>query len=231
MAQRTDRVEIVHGVPKIVRFSGWERVGHLVHLLSFITLALTGLFLYMPSLAAFAVGEAGLASRMIHRIAAIIFLVNPLLYAIFDSGNFASSLRQAFKWTKDDVAWFSKGLPAYWTGNKSGLPAQDKFSTGQKLNAIIQSIALIVFAITGLGMWLGKTVMPAGLFQTFVVLHDIAMLFAVGFFLIHFFMGVINPFTRAGASSIVDGYMSVEDAKAEHKAWFDKDIRNKGSII
>lgn len=230
MAQRTDRVEMVRGVPKIVRFSSWERFGHLVHLLSFITLALTGLFIYVPGLAAFTIGDAGEVSRMIHRIAAVIFLANPILYALFDTGNFLNSLGQAFKWTKDDMAWFGKGLGSYWTGKKEGMPPQGKFSTGQKLNSMVQTIALVIFAITGLGMWFAKTSIPSGVFQAFVVIHDIAMLFAVGFFLIHFFMGLVNPFTRAGASSIVDGYMSIEDAKAEHKTWFDKEVKNKGAI-
>lgn len=231
MAKRTDRVVMVRGVPKVVRFSGWERFGHLVHLFSFLTLALTGFFLYMPFLSAYAVGEAGGLSRMIHRIAAVVFMVNPLVYLIFDASGFFSSLGQVFRWTKDDFSWLtSGGFGSYWTGKKKGLPPLGKFGPGQKLNGLVQVIAFIVFAVTGLVMWFGKEAAGIGLFQTMVVLHDLAMLFAVGFFLAHFFLGVINPFTRVGASSIVDGLMTVEDAKAAHERWFEEGVRNKELI-
>ncbi len=231
MAQRADRVVIVRGVPKIVRFSGWERFGHLVHILSFLILALTGLFLYMPSLAAFTIGEAGELSRLIHRVAAVVFMVNPVIYLFFDTSRFTGSLKRIFSWTEEDTKWISSGgFKSYWTGRKKGLPPSEKFTPGQKINSMIQIIAFFVFAITGLVMWFGKEAVGLGLFQTMVVLHDLAMLFAVGFFLIHFFMGVINPVTKVGAFSIVDGLMNVEDAREEHGLWFDKEVKNKELI-
>ena len=68
----------------IARFSGTERVVHLLYLVCFLTLAGTGLIFYLPQLGIYAAGEVGLLNRLIHRMAAVVLMACPLLYLVFD---------------------------------------------------------------------------------------------------------------------------------------------------
>ncbi|MBI4770492.1 MAG: hypothetical protein HY784_08815, partial [Chloroflexi bacterium] len=130
MAQITaGKIVVRRGERRVVRFSAVERGTHLLHILSFFTLVITGLSLYVPQFSAFAIGPAGEAVRLIHRLAAVLFMAAPLIYMIFDPAGFKSSLRTILSWGPQDQEWRRTALRAggvYWTGDRTGIPPQGR---------------------------------------------------------------------------------------------------------
>jgi len=205
------KLVVRRGERRVVRFSAAERGAHLLHIVSFLTLVITGFSLYLPQLSAFAVGAAGEATRLIHRLAAVIFMVAPVLYLILDAGGFTSSLRTILKWGPEDGEWLRTALRtggAYWTGDRSGIPPQGRYNTGQKLHGLVQFVAFWIFVVTGLIMWFGVASVSPGLFQLSVIAHDITMLIAVGYFMIHLYLTLFHPMTRIHINAMVDGTLA-----------------------
>lgn len=205
---------------RIVRFTGVERFVHLLTLVAFVTLAGTGAILFLPQLGPWAAGEGGQLNRVVHRIAAVLLVLSPVLYLVLDARNFGGSVRRMLTWRRTDLAWFATALKYYWTGNRAGIPPQDKFNSGQKLNALLQTIALVVFTVTGALMWLWPAALSASAFRWSIVLHDVAFVVAMGAFLLHLYLVLFHPLTRQHVNSMVDGTIDEESAAALYPVWY-----------
>ncbi len=203
----------------VVRFSASERLAHWLQFLAFSVLLVTGLFIYAPALQAFAVGRAGEASRVLHRISAIVFMISPLIYLVGNPSAFFSSLREAFSWSANDRTWLSKAISYYTNGEVSDMPAQGKYNGGQKLNAVVQIVAFLVFVITGLIMWFGKGSVSPGLFAFSVLLHDLAVIGAVCLVMLHVYLVAIHPLTRESITAMFEGIVSRDYAQEHHAKW------------
>jgi len=207
----------------IKRFSASERIAHWLQFLAFTVLLGTGGFLYMPALQAFAIGPAGEAARVAHRVAAVVFMLCPLVYLIGDSKGFFGSLRDTFTWGADDFKWLKLAWRFYTQGTDAdGIPPQGKYNAGQKLNALVQITIFILFTVTGLIMWFGHGTIPAGLFLWSVVIHDLSVTAALGFFALHLYLVAIHPFTREAITSMFEGVVTREYAKEHHTKWYEQ---------
>jgi formate dehydrogenase subunit gamma len=100
------------------------------------------------------------------------------------------------------------------------MAPQDRFNTGEKLNAVVIILGSVVFAITGLLMWFGKGFLPTGLFQAMVISHDVAMIVTVCMFIVHFYLAVIHPLMWAGLVSMRFGVTSASYAQEHHALWY-----------
>lgn len=207
---------------QVVRFSAAERFLHLLYLAAFLTLAATGLVLYLPQFQGYTLGEAGLLSRLLHRIAAVALMASPLLYVLLDRRNCRDSLRRILSWGRADREWFRTGLRYYWTGERTGMPPQGKFNTGQKLHALVQVVAFAVFVATGLVLWVWAAATPPLLFRVSVILHDLAFLVSSGFFLLHVYLALIHPLTRPHVGAMVDGTIPEADARTLYPIWHEE---------
>lgn len=207
---------------RVVRFSAVERLVHALYLLAFLTLAATGLVLFLPQLGGLTVGEAGQLNRLVHRLAAVALMAAPVVYLLFDWPNARASLRRVLTWGPADRQWFRAAPRYYWTGDRTGIPPQGKFNTGQKLHALVQLSAFTVFVATGLVMWLWAAGAPPLLFRTSVILHDLAFVASAGFFLLHLYLSTIHPLTRQHIGAIVDGTIPEADARALYPLWHEE---------
>lgn len=213
----------------VVRFKAPERLAHWLHFMAFTALLGTGLFLYVPGLRAFTIGDAGIAARLSHRIAALVFMLSPLIYLVFSPAEFFESLRALFKWGADDFAWL-RGAWAYYTyGRKAQLPPQDKYNAGQKLNALTQFIAFGVFVVTGLLMWFGKGLVSVDVFRWVVILHDLAVIATTSMFVLHLYLVGIHPLTRESITAMVEGSVTEAYAKEHHSLWLERVLPPKKS--
>ncbi|NOZ06314.1 MAG: hypothetical protein GXP41_08200 [Chloroflexi bacterium] len=203
----------------VVRFSSSERLAHWLQFVAFSALLVTGLFIYMPALQAFTVGRAGEASRVLHRISAVVFMIAPLIYLVGNPSAFFSSLRDAFSWSADDRAWLSKAVAYYTNGEVSDMPPQGKYNGGQKLNAVVQIVAFVLFVVTGLIMWFGKGSVSPGLFAFSVILHDLAVIAAVSLVMLHVYLVTIHPLTRESITAMFEGIVTREYAQEHHAKW------------
>ncbi|MFQ5612733.1 MAG: formate dehydrogenase subunit gamma [Anaerolineae bacterium] len=208
----------------VKRFSASERVAHWLQFLAFIVLLGTGGFLYMPALRAFAIGPAGEAARLSHRVAAVVFMISPLIYLIGDPKSFFGSLRDAFSWGSDDIKWLRLAWQYYTKGSEVEIPPQGKYNGGQKLNALVQIILFVLFTVTGLILWFGPTLpaVSSAVFLWSLVLHDLSVIVAVAFFLLHLYLVAIHPFTREAIISMFEGVVTREYAQEHHTKWYEE---------
>ena len=204
----------------IPKYSAMERVFHWGHTVAFLLLAMTGMVLFFPFLGPLAQGASGEFTRLLHRAAAIAYGALPLIYIILEPRRVWMSLKSVFKVGRFDIEWVKGMIPYYMFGRHEAMAPQDRFNTGEKLNAVVIILGSVVFAITGLLMWFGKGFVPIGVFQAVVILHDIAMIVTVCMFIVHFYLAVVHPLMWAGLVSMRYGVTSAAYAQEHHALWY-----------
>lgn len=219
----TSEVVTIRWIPK---YTLLERTMHWLHAATFIPLALTGMILYFPFLQPLAQGLAGQLMRLIHRGAAVIFGLLPIIYLIIQPRRLLMNLRE-FMFDKEDIGWLKGAFSYYLLGRHTDMPPQGRFNTGEKLNGVIMVLSWITFGITGLVMWFGKGVVPPTLFHWMVILHDLAMIASVCMFLVHLYLAVAHPLMWAGMVSMRFGVTSADYAAEHHAKWYYGEKRAK----
>ena len=99
----------------IQRHSLLTRVTHGVCAIGCVLLAITGVFVFVPSLGGGIMGgDFTYAMRMLHRVLAIPFMLVPIIAVIMSPKGFVHLITQDVfgKWDKDDVLWALK-FPFY----------------------------------------------------------------------------------------------------------------------
>lgn len=203
----------------IPKYTLVERTMHWLHTATFVPLALTGLILYLPFLQPLAQGGAGQLLRLIHRVAAVLFGLLPILYLIIQPRRLLMSLRE-FLFDKEDIGWLKGAFGYYLLGKHAAMPPQGRFNTGEKMNGMIMVLSWITFGITGLVMWFGKGIVSTTLFRWMVVFHDLAMIASVCMFLVHLYLAVAHPLMWAGLVSMRFGVTSADYAAEHHARWY-----------
>jgi len=202
---------------EIEKYARATRVLHHVHTAAFIILFLTGLILFLPQLSFLA---AGSWTRIIHRIAAVFFIVAPLLYLLVRPDKAVNAVKEAFQWGNGDLGWLKAAPRYYFLSDEAGMPPQGHMNTGQKLWWLIVVVFSGIFVVTGLVMWFLKTVAPAALFQWMVFVHDVAFIVTSAMLFVHVYLGVVHPMMSGAWQSIWKGTVTSEYAKSHHGLWY-----------
>jgi formate dehydrogenase subunit gamma len=203
----------------VERFKLRSRWLHWIIVAAFLTLGITGLFLYVPQFGP--VAQDGF-TRIIHRIAAVLFIAAPVLYFLISPRSTLHFLKEVFTWGSDDIKWLKAAPDYYFGGDESRMPPQGGMNTGQKLYALVVVVGGIGFLVTGLIMWLGKGSVSSGVFLGTVLLHDLLFIGVGSFMLVHFYLGVIHPRMTESMRSMINGKVTVEYAKSHHGKWYNK---------
>ena len=182
-----------------------------------LVLALTGLFLWFWGGAA----EGG-ASRVIHRVAAAVFVLAPLLYLLANPKTTLSFVMEAFKWGKEDLEWVKAAPDYYFGGPEEKMPPQEHINTGQKMWWAIALASGVLFVITGIAMWFFPP--PA---SWAVILHDIAFIASASMFLVHVYLSAVHPRMSESMRSMLTGKISEEYAKSHYGKWYDRVAKGK----
>jgi formate dehydrogenase subunit gamma len=204
----------------IPKYTLLERFLHWGHTVTFLALAMTGMILFFPFLRPLARGEGGYLIRLVHRAMAVLYGALPLIYVILEPRRAWMSLKSVFRVSRYDIEWVKGMIPYYMFGRHEAMAPQDRFNTGEKLNAVVIILGSIVFAITGLLMWFGKGILHIGAFQAMVALHDLAMIVTVCMFIVHFYLAVVHPLMWAGLVSMRFGVTSATYAQEHHALWY-----------
>ena len=220
----TSNVLAIRWVPK---YTTLERFLHWMHTLMFIPLATTGFILFVSWLQPLAQGEAGLSVRLIHRIAAVIFAGVPILYAVLQPRRVMMHVREFASFSRYDLLWLKAAFPYYVLGRHEKMPPQPRFNTGERLNGVVTTLGSIVFVITGLPMWFLRGLMPAGLYQGLMVVHDLAFIATFTMFMVHFYLAVIHPLMWQSLVSMRYGVVSESYAREHHAMWYYGERRAK----
>ncbi|MFH1028572.1 MAG: cytochrome b/b6 domain-containing protein [Pseudomonadota bacterium] len=203
----------------ILKYTFVERLLHWAHTISFIPLVVTGLVLYLDFLQPLAQGEAGLWMRLVHRLAAILYIMEPLIYAILQPRRLWLHIKE-FSFERDDIGWIKNAFGYYVMGRHADMPPQGRFNTGEKINGMMMILTWILFVGTGLIMWFGKGIVPTNLFHLMVIVHDLTMIAAVCMFLVHFYLAVAHPLMWAALVSMRFGVTSATYAAEHHAKWY-----------
>jgi len=211
-----------HEVEKFKVRSRWL---HWIVVASAFTLAITGLFLYVPQWGI--VAQDGW-TRLIHRIASVLFIAAPALYILATPRGSLSFLKTTLSWGKDDVEWLKVAPDYYFGGDEDKMPPQPEMNSGQKLFALAAIACTLGFIITGAIMWFAKGSVPASVFQWSVFVHDVCFIVGGSFTLLHLYLGAIHPRMTESLRSMITGKVSVEYAKSHHGKWYNEVAEKEG---
>jgi formate dehydrogenase subunit gamma len=210
-------------VKEVERYSKATRYLHWTHAVSFTLLILTGLILFVPALGFLAEDSW---TRLIHRIAAVMFVIAPMIYIPLNWNRSSHGIKEAFKWGWDDIKWLKAAPRYYFLCDEDIMPPQGHMNVGQKLWWLIVLVFGSVFIVTGGIMWFAKNLAPPGLLQWAVIIHDVSFIVTILMFFVHIYMSVVHPLTRPlkGGSwdSMVSGKMSSDFAKSHYGKWYEE---------
>jgi len=220
-----------------VRFSLTQRVMHLVMILSFFTLAITGMTLKF-SYSAWAVvisralGGFGVTG-VLHRIAAVTLM-----------GLFAYHLWQVYKMKiKSDESWFkfifSKDSMMFnlndikqfwqhflWFIHKGERPKYGRFTYWEKFDYFAVFWGVVVIGSTGLMLWFPTfftRFLPGWMINVATIVHSDEALLATAFiFTIHFFNTHFRPDKFPMDPVIFTGRMSLEELKHDKPGEYER---------
>ena len=212
----------------IERYSRATRYLHWIHAASFTLLLLTGLILFMPGLGFLAEDSW---TRVIHRIAAVVFVLAPAIYAPLNWKKAKQGIKEALRYGREDIKWFLAAPRYYFLCDEEAMPPQGHMNTGQKLWWLIVLVFGSVFAVSGGIMWFAKTSAPKALLQWSVISHDVAFIVTLAMFMVHIYMSVVHPLTRplnkGSWGSMVTGRMSADFARAHYGRWYEESRKEK----
>jgi formate dehydrogenase subunit gamma len=200
--------------PRLVqRYLRAQRLIHWIGVASFLTLLATGIALLFPPLTFLA---AGGLSRLVHRIAAIPFVVLPVAYAVLLPRQTKELLTDTFRYTREDVAWFRR-MPAYMLGRTQGLPPQGRLNAGQKLHHASTFLMFVTVSVSGFLLWFGKGRLGADGLALAAIGHDLSMLGLSVLMIGH----VYFTFLYDALSAMRTGLVTEQYARMEHPKWLE----------
>ena len=214
-----------HGVERLARFDGNERLLHWANAVLFGVLMVTAAALYLDPLAAL-IGRRATV-RQIHVIAGLALPV-PILAALV--GPWRAALRRDWaelaRWDAGDRRWLRSGGRAYGDGPPGPsdharhvlrFRAHGKFHPGQKLNAAATLGFIGVLLGTGAIMrWFGPFPLAWRTGATFV--HDWTAIVAVVVVAGHIRMALAD---RPAMSSMIRGWVPADWARQHRPKWFE----------
>jgi len=204
---------------EVERYRKPTRVLHWIHSGAFVLLFLTGLVLFIPQLGFLAQDSV---TRVIHRVAAVIFVIMPLIYLFANWKASWKSIKEAFTWGSADIGWLKAAPRYYFLGDERSMPPQGHMNTGQKMWWFLVIVFSTIFIITGFIMWFFKTSAPPALLQWTVFVHDIAFIVTGAMLFVHIYLGVIHPLMTEAWGSMARGKVSAEYAKKHYAKWYDE---------
>jgi formate dehydrogenase subunit gamma len=154
----------------------------------------------------------------IHRISGMWLTVLPLWAVVTHRGDvrvYLENVREAFRWTLDDLKWLMLSGPAA-LSSRVTLPPQGKFNAAEKINFMTVMATYPLYIVTGVLIWLPGVPLAAWL------LHFSMAVMATPLLLGHVFMATVNPETRAGLSGMFSGFVSREWAKHHYRRWYEQ---------
>ncbi len=222
----------------IQRHSLLTRVTHGVVAIGCIVLAVTGLFVFWPTLGGSIMGgDFTHAMRMLHRIVAVPFILVPI-YALLKSPSGAAHLLKEDifgKWDKDDYAWAMK-FPLYlFAPSKVHMPPQHHVKSAQRLADGALLFFCVIMTLSGLVLWLKTGLLPNGGLkvdfsaETMLwarLIHDVFFFLTTFVGIAHIYLGagIFQPYRGTYRIMFGDGKVSESDAAYHWGYWANEEI-------
>lgn len=228
---------------KVERFSRFNRVLHVLMIVSFISLALTGMTLKFSY-----TGWASFLARLfggyesagyIHRFAAVI------MFGIFFAHIYDLTRRKkqefgtwrallfgphTMLFTKQDFRDFVASVK--WFLNKGPRPQYGRWTYWEKFDYFAVFWGVFVIGSSGLTLWFPEfftqfLLLPGWFINVATIIHSDEALLAVGFiFTVHFFNTHLRPEKFPMDIVIFTGYQSVEELKEDKPREYEELVKN-----
>ena len=210
------------------RFSRFQRTMHIVMMLSFFTLALTGMalkFSYMTWAQVTSRVLGGFDSMgFLHRLGAIV-LIGVFIAHIFDVLRYKKTKGQT--WLQiitgpDSIIFNGRDLKEFvqsikWFFGMGPRPAYGRYTYWEKFDYFAVAWGVAIIGSTGFVLWFPETftyIVPGWAVNVATIIHSDEALLAVGFiFTIHFFNTHFRPDKFPMDPVIFSGRLSVEELK------------------
>lgn len=207
------------------RYSAGARLNHWVTAISLITLALSGMALFHPSLF-FLTGlfGGGALTREIHPWIGVLLLLS-------FSGLFLRFWRQNL-WNRIDNTWLMK-LRAVLAGHEEDIPEIGKYNAGQKLVFWGMSLLIILLFVSGVVLWDEyHPFLKSQLGITFsieqkrlaVLAHAIAAVAAILVWIVHVYAAI---WVKGTVSAMTRGTVTGGWGWRHHRKWLREEIVKK----
>ncbi len=222
------------------RFTRLNRVQHVVMIVSFMTLALTGLTLKFSY-----TGWARVLSRMfggfesagyVHRVGAILLIItfathitDLVLRKSRDYGSWAKLIfgPDTMMFTRRDLSEFVGSI--LWFLGKAPRPRYGRWTYWEKFDYFAVFWGMMVIGSTGLVLWfpvLFTTVFPGWMINIATIIHSDEALLAVGFiFTVHFFNTHLRPEKFPMDLVIFTGQMPIREFREDKPGEFEDLVR------
>ncbi len=226
------------------RFSTGQRVTHIFVIVSFLSLALTGMMLKFSSMpwAEFLAGLLGgvRVAGVIHRIAATITFG----YFAFHIGSLIQmKRRRRMSWKelafgRNSLMFNLKDLKDFlgtlkWFFGRGPRPSYGRWTYWEKFDYLAVFWGVAVIGASGLMLWfpeIATKVLPGWLINVATIIHSDEALLAVGFiFTIHFFNTHLRPEAFPMDTVIFTGVTPLKTYKEERPQEFDE-LRKSGDL-
>ena len=222
----------------IQRHSLLTRVTHGVCAIGCVLLAITGVFVFVPSLGGGIMGgDFTYAMRMLHRVLAVPFMLVPIIAVIMSPKGFVHLITQDVfgKWDKDDVQWALK-FPFYlFAPGKVHMPPQHHVKSAQRLADGALLFFCVIMSVSGMVLWLNTGLLPGGGWKvefsanTLLVahlVHDIFFFLTVFVGIAHIYLGagIFQPYRGTARIMFGDGKVSESDAAYHWGYWANEEI-------
>lgn len=220
----------------IKRHSLQARITHDVTIIACILLCISGLFVFVPQLAAAVGADAVFAIRMSHRVLGIVFVAVPIVSAIMAPKGVAHIFKNLFaKWDSDDKKWMMLFFPYLFMAKWIHMPDQREVKSGQRFADGMLWFSGALMGITGVVLLLGTTVVDlgAGLHGVMLFLHDIGFLLIAVFGLAHIFLGagIFQPYRGTYKLMFGDGTVSESDALYHWGHWAREELTHGENVV
>lgn len=226
MAEKIEKKDYPERV--IPRHSLQTRLTHDIVAVSCIWLVISGLFVFVPQLAAaFPVVAQGM--RISHRVVGAIFILTPIVSAFLAPKGFKEFLGKYFtKWTREDFEFMLKFVPYMLGPKRVHMPDQDEVKSGQRIADGAMILSGICIAASGLVLWLGTSVFNANGTAEMIMrmVHDICFIMFIVFGVAHIYLGagIFQPYRGTIRLMWGDGKVSESNALYHWGFWARKEI-------
>lgn len=225
------------GVPKIRRFTGNMVYQHLVLLITFSILVVTGFALRYPDawfvsvMNFFGIFES--ARSIIHRISAVLLIYISLHHVVFLMFSRRGHRELRSFWPK--LSDFSNALVnmKYHLGVSKTKPCFDRYDYTEKAEYWAVIWGTLVMVITGFVLWFPETFtsfMPPWVVKISETIHFYeAWLATLAIGVFHLFFVIFHPKQYPMTLTWLTGNMTREEVKEHHPLWYEKIVAEEES--
>jgi formate dehydrogenase subunit gamma len=220
----------------IKRHSLQTRITHDTVAICCCTLIVTGLFVFIPALAAWN-PDVTRGMRMLHRVCGTILIVVPIVSACMAPKGVQRFFKKYFvKWTPEDWEFMKKFVPYMLNCKKVHMPDQDEVKSGQRVADGLLVVSALLMAISGVVLWMGIDVFHASeaTLGTMRFVHDLFFLILVIFVVAHIFLGagIFQPY-RGGMIHLMFGNGEVSESNALYHwgFWARKELESGANVV